>query len=73
MSLIANHYAHCQTENLLGAAEAADLFQSVAGQEEGSILSAGLIDNLWKAVQQRIAAHGMDHYRELIAAILKKG
>jgi hypothetical protein len=35
------------------------------GAVEG-ILSATLVDNIWKSVVNGIAAHGMDNYRKLL-------
>lgn len=77
ISLIANHYAHCGVETLLGAAAAAseaagatfDLFAQMASQAVDGLLSATLIDDLWKAITQRIDAHSMTNYRSLVAAL----
>jgi hypothetical protein len=62
---------------LLGAAVAAgesagatvDLFKQMAAQTVDGLLNATLIDDLWKAITQRIDAHSMTNYRSLIAAL----
>jgi triacylglycerol lipase len=77
ISLIANHYEHCGAETLLGAAVAAgeaagamvDLFTQMAAKTVDGLLNATLIDDLWKAITQRIDAHSMTNYRSLVAAL----
>lgn len=78
MSLLANHYDHCGTEMLLGVAVAAgeaaagatvDLFTQMAAKAADGLLSATLIDDLWNAITQRIDAHSMTNYCNLIAAL----
>jgi hypothetical protein len=67
MSFIANEYAHCQVENLLGpAAETASFLKQLAAGAADGILSSSLIDDIWKAVTQRVDAHAMANYRKLI-------
>jgi hypothetical protein len=84
ISLIANHYGHCGAETLLGAVAAAagdaaggaaatlDLFKQMAGKAVDGVLNATLIDELWAAITQRIDAHSMTNYRNLIAALSPK-
>jgi hypothetical protein len=74
ISLIANHYAHCGTETLLGAvAESTgatvDLFKQMAVKAVDGVLNATLIDDLWSAIVQRIDAHSMTNYRGLVDAL----
>jgi len=74
LSLMANHYAHCGTETLLGAvAESAgasvDLFKQMAVKAVDGVLNATLIDDLWSAIVQRIDAHSMTNYRSLVGAL----
>jgi triacylglycerol lipase len=72
LSLLANHYEHCQTENLLGAvAEADDFMKGFVAQTADGILHATLIDDIWHAVTQRVAAHSMENYRALIGKLLE--
>ncbi len=58
ISLIANHYEHCQREVTLGAAGAGEaasgFFQALAKRAAGGLLSATLIDEIWKYLQLRI-------------------
>ncbi len=81
ISLIANHYAHCGPETLLGAvaetasavAETAiDLFKQWAVKAVDGVLNATLIDDLWNAIKQRIDAHAMTNYQKLVAALSPK-
>jgi hypothetical protein len=80
ISLIANRYAHCGTETLLGvvaAGEAAtatagtalELFAQLAGKTIDGALNATLIDDVWTTITQRIAAHDLAKYSSLIAAL----
>jgi hypothetical protein len=77
-SLIANHYAHCQKEMVLGTAvgetvgSAIDTFKQLAGKAVDGVMHATLIDDVWKAVTQRVDAHLMENYRNLITALFKK-
>ncbi len=71
MSLLANQYAHCRQEFPLGEMEAAaqsggSYFQSLASQTVSGILSATLIDDVWRAVNQLLSAHAMENYRRLV-------
>jgi hypothetical protein len=74
ISLIASGYGHCLKEMGLGAAaagaageaagSAVEFFQQWAGKAVDGVLNATLIDDIWKAIQQRVGAHGMDNYRK---------
>ena len=69
MSLIANQYSHCDKEVRLALGDAQDalnLFRQIAGKAVDGVLNATLIDDVWKHVADRVAAHGMDTYRKLI-------
>jgi triacylglycerol lipase len=71
MSLLANQYAHCQQEFPLGkldggAESGAAYFQGLAKQTVDGVLSATLIDDIWRALGQRINAHAMENYRRLV-------
>jgi triacylglycerol lipase len=67
MSLIANQYGHCEQEILLGAKETAEnaaaAFSLLAKKAVDGVLNATIIEDLWKDVTGRIAAHNMDQYR----------
>jgi hypothetical protein len=72
-SLIANPYAHCESEVSLGAT--AESFVEVLKQKAGStvdgLFNATLIEDIWKSLQDRVSAHLMDNYRKLVAALKK--
>ena len=72
MSLLSNQYGHCQKEMGLGdaAAAATSFFQGMASKAVDGILNATLIDDIWKGLQERIGAHGMNNYRKLIGELL---
>jgi hypothetical protein len=73
--LIANQYGHCLKELTLGelaGGSAADFFQGMAGKAVDGLLNATVIDEIWAGLQQRVGAHAMENYRNLIAALLNK-
>ncbi|HEY7159048.1 MAG TPA: lipase family protein [Gemmataceae bacterium] len=79
ISLIANHYAHCGPETLLGAVAVAaavettvDAFKELAAKAVDGVLNATLIDDLWNAINHRIDAHAMINYQKLVAALSPK-
>jgi hypothetical protein len=80
VSLIANQYGHCQKEMILGVTEAAgavttsavEFFQQMAGRTADGVLHGTLIDDIWKSLQERVGAHAMENYRNLVAGLLKK-
>jgi hypothetical protein len=74
VSLIANHYTHCQKEMPLEvtAAETTDFFADFTSRAVDGVLNGTLIDDIWKAVVARIDAHSMINYRSLIAKIFQK-
>jgi hypothetical protein len=78
LSLIANHYVHCQKEMSLGEAVATaeasgvDFLKDFAGKAVEGVLNATLIDDIWKAVVARVDAHSMVNYRQLIKRLFEK-
>lgn len=65
VSLLANTYVHCPTEVSLrdaAAASALDALKQKAGAAADAVLHASVIDDVWGAVQGRIAAHMIDRY-----------
>jgi hypothetical protein len=79
VSLIANHYGHCEKEMLLGVAAAAaaaeitsatDFFRQFAAQVGDEGLTKALIDGMWAKLQERVAAHSMVNYRDLVSKLL---
>lgn len=76
MSLIANQYGHCETEILLGgvataAENAIAVFQAMAKHAADGIVNATIVDDIWKEVQGRLAAHNMDQYRKHLSSYKK--
>ena len=70
ISLVANTYAHCQSEVSLAAvaavASALDMLKESAGSAVDRLIEASQIDHLWSVVQSRVAAHFIDHYQERV-------
>ncbi len=70
VSLVANSYAHCQSEVGLSAVQAAvsalEELKQTAGSAMDQLIEATQIDLLWKAVQGRIAAHFISHYADRV-------
>jgi surfactin synthase thioesterase subunit len=70
ISLVANTYAHCQSEvsltALAAAASALDTLKESAGSAVDRLIEASQIDHLWKVVQGRISAHFIDHYQDRV-------
>jgi hypothetical protein len=67
MSLVANDYCHCQKEIALDDGSGSfELARAFAGQAAESLFSTAIITEVWAAIQARVAAHGLDHYRKLI-------
>ncbi len=69
-SLVANEFVHCDTECKLAESGSDDpsaaFIQSLAKSAVDKLLSATLIDDIWKGIEGRISAHGMDNYRKLL-------
>ena len=73
VSLLANQYCHCQSEHLLGdAADAAAGFLSHLGSKTvDGVLHGSLFDDVWRGLQDRLAAHAMENYRSLVSKLVK--
>ena len=69
VSLIANEYLHCEKEMPLGGggSSAADCMAGFAGKVGDGLLKASIIDEIWGAVNARLAAHDIANYRKLIS------
>jgi triacylglycerol lipase len=67
-SLLANDYGHCLKEMVLGAAATEAAAEAAADSADGT-LDAARIEAVWQNAQQRVAAHSLAHYRELIAKL----
>ena len=69
LSLIANEFAHCNTERIVGRDPMTSLAQFLGGIGSKAVegmLSGGLIDDVWKHVIDRVAAHSLDTYQSLL-------
>lgn len=70
VSLLTNTYVHCPTEVSLrddpAATSALDSLKQSAGAAADAVLHAGILDNVWNAVQGRIAAHMIDRYLDRV-------
>jgi hypothetical protein len=72
VSLIGNHYEHCQTETMLGAVvESVNFLQRLADKGAGELLTGNIISEIWTNVLERVDAHSMVHYRELVGRLTK--
>jgi predicted lipase len=70
LSLIANHYMHCQREMGLGAAAASvgNFLQAFVSKTVNGVLSGALFDEIWQAVKQRLDAHLLTTYHKNLKA-----
>lgn len=67
VSLIANLYNHCLDEiRLESAAGALEAMKQVGGQAAGDALNSTVVDQLWGFLLNRIAAHDITNYQDLI-------
>ena len=70
VSLVANTYAHCQSEVSMAAVQTAvsalETLQQSASSALGQLIEASQIDHLWKVVQSRVSAHFIGHYQERV-------
>ena len=73
VSLIANHYAHCESEISLGAAAESflELLKQKADKTVDGLLNATLVEDIWKSLEDRVSAHFMDSYRKLVSELKK--
>lgn len=69
LSLIANEFAHVQTERVVGAdpvTSLAEFLGDIGQRAVGGLLTGGLLDEAWKYVTQQISAHFLDSYAALL-------
>lgn len=70
MSLIANDYGHCEKELDVGEGvpgqTAVDCIKDFVGRAVDGLFSASLMDAVWQAATQRLAAHDIANYRNLV-------
>jgi hypothetical protein len=68
-SLVANEFLHVNQERLLGGdpmTGIAEMVGAVAAKAAGGLLSGGLIDEAWGHLNNEVASHFLDRYRDLL-------
>jgi hypothetical protein len=70
-SLLANQFVHCPVERPLGTPPpdgpaAWNALTGLAGQAVNGLIQGTLVDQVWRVVESRFAAHMMDNYRKKI-------
>jgi triacylglycerol lipase len=69
LSLVANEFAHVDRERLLGPhpmTGLADMLGGIVQRAAGGMLAGTLIDDAWKGINDEVAMHFLDRYRELL-------
>ncbi len=71
VSLASSYYIHCEKqmspkEEVPEETSALGLVRSFAGKAVEGVFSGRLLGDFWDAIQSRVAAHGMDQYREML-------
>ena len=66
VSLIANAYGHCQKEMSLGTPVSGTFLSGFAGKAVDGLLNLSLMDEIWGFVKERIGAHAMTNYLDLV-------
>jgi predicted lipase len=69
LSLIANEFAHVNTERLVGADPMTTLAQFLGGigtQAVKGLIAGNVIEDVWKHVIERVGAHSLTTYDELL-------
>jgi pimeloyl-ACP methyl ester carboxylesterase len=69
MSLIANEFLHVQEERLLGKdpmTGIVDVVGAVASKAAGGLLSGDLVNEAWGHINEEVASHCLDRYRDLL-------
>ena len=69
MSLVANEFLHVSQERLLGddpMTGIVDVVGTVASKAAGGLLSGDLVNEAWGHINEEVAAHFLDRYRDLL-------
>jgi len=69
LSLIANEFAHVNTERLVGTDPMTSMAQflgSIGAKAVQGMLAGGVIDDVWKHVIERVGAHSLTTYDSLL-------
>jgi hypothetical protein len=70
-SLVANEFAHVETERLLGREPMtglADMLGGLASAAANGLLAGTIVDEVWKSVTDQVAAHYLGRYRDLLGS-----
>jgi triacylglycerol lipase len=69
LSLVANEFLHVKEERLLGTdpmTGIVDAVGAVAAKAAGGLLSGSVVDEAWGHLNQEVASHYLDRYRDLL-------
>jgi len=69
MSLVANEFLHVSEERLLGQdpmTGLGDVVGTVAAKAAGGLLSGDLVNEAWGHINEEVASHFLDRYRDLL-------
>jgi hypothetical protein len=69
LSLVANEFAHVDRERLLGPhpmTGLGDMLAAISRRAAGGVLAGTLIDDAWRGINDEVAMHFLDRYRELL-------
>lgn len=69
LSLVANEFVHVDRERLLGPHPMTGLGEMLGGlvsRAAGGLLAGTLLDDAWKGINDEVAMHFLDRYRELL-------
>jgi hypothetical protein len=66
MSLIANEFDHCDKMIGLGEFEPGSFWGNVATHAVGGVFTGGGADAAWKYIMDRVGAHSMTNYLEIV-------
>lgn len=70
-SLVANEFAHVESERLLGREPMtglADMLGGLASTAASGLLAGTIVDEVWKNVTDQVAAHYLGRYRDLLGS-----
>jgi triacylglycerol lipase len=69
LSLVANEFLHVQQERLLGTDPMTGIVEvvgTVASKAAGGLLSGDLVNEAWGHINEEVASHFLDRYRDLL-------
>jgi len=69
LSLVANEFVHVERERLLGSHPMTGLGEMLGGlasRAAGGLLAGTLLDDAWRGINDEVAMHFLDRYRDLL-------